>query len=690
MEPLVYSGNVAFSPAEPISLPFESASGGCIVRYDFVVDPVAPVNFAIVEAGEGGAILHTATDMKGECAVPANRLCLLQWEHEQGALSLLSALYSQQEYTLKYEVTVLPSSYLARMRRRHLVRLAESGSDVDALAAALKGLEVSATDELGRTALHGAASAGNTDAIAHLLTRRAPLDARSNDGRTPLLDACAHKQPAAVAELLKAGADPFAVDGCGRNALHLAAGPPQKIGAAPNGASKAESPGGGEGGGGGKGGKGADVVVRLLLSVRSLRGLLRQPCEESGAADGLVGGGSSTPLAHAAAAGHTACVNTLLEAGALPDEGEGRPLLAAARCGRLSCLVVLVQAGADPARVSAALGSALHVAAGAGHVSVVHWLCDALTAAKAVDFLLHTDGAWRSPLLCAAAGGHGASVSALLVAGSPIEQSDRDGNSPLLSACTTGDPMSVSALMEAGAKPRRRNSSGKDALCCAAAGGHLPLLPLLIDACSDRIAEAMVAAAAAGQARTTVALVELCPLPPPERAAAEAATALSSPAAAAAARMSACQQLLMALWRRCCEEHLAEAKATGGRAGALATAAAHLDFGVAAAAAAGLATTAAGAATAAADSSAGGGVVEGGGATREPAPSAAYTDVDPDHAMGFGWSPVTPSATAAGATSSGAELEASELEALSVTNIQELIRQELAGLEIDDDDEDDY
>ena len=625
-EPLILKGKVALSVGEPFAIPFESPAGGCTVRYSYEAVPESghSVSFAICDAssavaGEaiGAAVLHAASGEgcrgEGEASVAdGGQMCLARWEPVREVLSLLSGLVRKsQPLVLAYEIRVLPSEHLALVARQRLVQLAQQkedgvddgggggGEHLRALRAALQELPVGAADDRGRTALHGAASAGNAEAIALLLRMKAPLEARSDQGRTPLLEACERCQLSAIAPLIAAGSQPHVVDACGCNALHLIA--MSRIGE-----------------GEGEGGDAAAEAFRTLLaagakgarSPRSadlVRTLVRHKCGALFAeGDALLS--EATPLVHAAAAGLTACCETLLEAGAQPDECCGRPLLAAARGGHTACVRKLLDAGAQPSLSSTPEGSVLHVAAGAGHADLVRMLCSVLArraasqaateAADATDVvsigngaggaaagggaatnaagaagaatggggsppiladLLRTNGAWRSPLLCAAAAGHGDCVEALVDAGSPLEQCDREGNSPLLSACCNGEPKAVAVLLAAGCQPRRRNGAGRDALLCAAAGGHVPVLPLLLPACADRLPEAMVTAAAAGQAKTAVALVELCPLPPPKtwrlKTAGGRGSGTPQEGRPEDAVHHAAGQLVRALWERVCEEH---------------------------------------------------------------------------------------------------------------------------------------
>jgi ankyrin repeat protein len=526
---LLLRGKVAISPGETFSVPFEApADGGCVrFRFD-VVDSDAAVSFAVVQAGNG-AVLHTTkgTGRRGECSLPAGgELCLVRWEN---VVSLFAGLFSSERPNVSYEVEVLPQAHLDLVQRKRLVRLAESGGgDLRSLGATLERLPASSTDDRGRTPLHGAAAWGHVDAVALLLNANAPLEATCREGRTPLLDACVHCQVGTMVGLLAAGASASAIDARGRNALHLVAAS-------------------------GRSGEAILEACGLILDLGP-RGhaLTRQLCAPSAGRIDAGAPGGTTPLVHAAAAGQTRLCSTLLAAGVDVNECDGQALAAAARCGHDATVRALLAAGADPTLETEVSGSALHTAAGAGHVSLVRLLSAELAQrASESAHLLRTDGAWRSPLLCAAAGGHGESVEVLVAAGSPVEQADREGNTPLLSACAVGEPKAVSVLLQAGADPRRRNSSGKDALCCAAAGGHLPLLPLLLPACTDRLVDAMVQAAAAGQGKTAVALVELCPLPLPLR---EVANGRGE---APSAAHEACELLVRAIWERCSEEEAA-------------------------------------------------------------------------------------------------------------------------------------
>ncbi|KAL8830134.1 MAG: hypothetical protein Q9170_005873 [Blastenia crenularia] len=83
-----------------------------------------------------------------------------------------------------------------------------------------------ATDNLGRTCLHFAASRGNVDILLHLLSQfpQELIEKRDNQGRTPILYAAESSRATQVIQLLATkGCDINVVDFAGRNALDWAA-----------------------------------------------------------------------------------------------------------------------------------------------------------------------------------------------------------------------------------------------------------------------------------------------------------------------------------------------------------------------------------------------------------------------------------------------------------------------------------
>ncbi|KAL1530693.1 hypothetical protein AB1Y20_001592 [Prymnesium parvum] len=507
--------SVAVPSGGSFAFPFESPEGGCLLKYAFHVHDGSSVAFAVAH---GGVESHAASgsSCEGVARITSRGMGAIRW-------SAASSIFSFG-VTITYEVILVPLAHLALLERRQMLHYAAKGEAALTLQL-MSRLGMEATDDDGRTVLHSAAAAGQLRLLDALLERveagSVCLEIRASDGRTALLDACSRCQLGAVLRLLAAGASALPLDSRGRSVLHcLCEGSAHETEAH------------------------VEACAALLARVRS-----EGPALLPGLLAGVDASGLS-PLACAAAAGFSRCCQLLLDAGAPVAEVEGpfqrqvspagpQPLAAAAAAGSVPILRLLLARGASP------LKGAVHAAARAGHTDCLRLLLEhaaALLPAQLESGLWKTDSSGRGALACAAAAGHGACVRLLVEFGAPLEQRDPQGNTALLLACATGEPIGVQSLLDAKASPRWRNAEGRDALCCAAVGGHKPLLPLLLPLCHDRLPDATVQAAAAGHARVTLALAELCPFslpppPPPQEA-------------------SASMQLLAAVWRRCYEEAL--------------------------------------------------------------------------------------------------------------------------------------
>ena len=213
-------------------------------------------------------------------------------------------------------------------------------------------------------------------------------------GMTPLLAATRdswHGRPEAVMTLLANGADPRVRDGDGNTPLHHAA--------------RSSDPG----------------VAALLRDAAA-------ELEERNN-DGL------TPLGIACASGNWRLARFLLERGAKAQSEEGTPALLAAAGVEEDDAAGVQLLLKHKARVDArdAHGrSALHEAASAGHVEILH----ALLAAHAD--LEARDGNGCTPLIAGVAGDGLAAVEALLEAGADIQARDGDERSALDHAVAAG------------------------------------------------------------------------------------------------------------------------------------------------------------------------------------------------------------------------------------------------------------
>lgn len=455
---------------------------------------------------------------------------------------------------VSYEVVLTPADHLAAVRTRHLLQLARQG-DLPGVLTSLCGTRIDAADEQGRTALHAAASAGQTAVVQALLDRGAPIDAVSVNLCTPLMEACAAAQARVVDFLIERGAAVAAADVDGRNCVHLLA-----AGAAGGGASTGASgvaAGEWRVGGGVEGreaagdeavldggtGDAAGVAETLSLLLPSLTVALATARTRRG----------DSPLAALSAAGLTQCCQLLLDSdvmhGLQQPSGRGagggmspgyfetdemsRALIAAAAHGREDVAMLLLTRGAHPARSCGGDGTAVHAACTGGHPGVLSMLLEWLekevrdgpahhapepgggtgVSEGVAEAVRMTDSRWRAPLQCAAAAGSLECVRHLLRMGAPLEARDVQGETALLAAAACGAAPVARALLDAGARPTARNAKGLDALACAARGGHGALLPLLLPLCPCTIPEAIVGALGAGHGNLALELTKLCPLP---------------------------------------------------------------------------------------------------------------------------------------------------------------------------------
>ncbi|UYM16679.1 ankyrin repeat domain-containing protein [Endozoicomonas euniceicola] len=161
--------------------------------------------------------------------------------------------------------------------------------------------------------------------------------------------------------------------------------------------------------------------------------------------------GSGISLLHAAVLnGHTECLQTLIDAGAVVGaalRADGLPLLhIAAYKGYTECLKVLIKAGAD------------------------------------IKATLTTDGV--TPLHCAAQGGHTRGMELLIKAGADVKAArTTNGNTLLHIAAQGGHTGCVELLIKAGADvDAARTTDGVTSLHLAAQGGHIECMELLIKA----------------------------------------------------------------------------------------------------------------------------------------------------------------------------------------------------------------
>jgi ankyrin repeat protein len=92
-----------------------------------------------------------------------------------------------------------------------LVRAAAKGDDREVERILARGTDPNEADSSGWTALHAAATRNHVDVVRRLLSSGADVDARTEDGVTPLLNAACAGRPV-IEALLAAGANAAAKD----------------------------------------------------------------------------------------------------------------------------------------------------------------------------------------------------------------------------------------------------------------------------------------------------------------------------------------------------------------------------------------------------------------------------------------------------------------------------------------------
>ena len=324
-----------------------------------------------------------------------------------------------------------------------------------------EGASVNARDEDGDTPLHNAAIySKNPAVITALLNAGADVNARDKDGDTPLHTAVYYtKNPAVVTALLNAGADVTARNKRGKTPLQGAMESSKKIPGVVNALKRASE---------------------RELGRKAKRRRLAKSCakwnteaffEHAGAADvsrclktknpNVRNKQGETPLHKAAAYNKTpAVVTALLKAGAgvnARDVYGNTPLLEAANYNNLSVILALLNAGAEvnartPKRKYGGGDTPLHNAAGSNKNPAV---ITALLKAGADVNAREKDG--ETPLHRAGRNENPAVITTLLKAEAEVNAQTKDGETPLhWAAWFSKNPAVITALLKAGADVNAR------------------------------------------------------------------------------------------------------------------------------------------------------------------------------------------------------------------------------------------
>lgn len=166
---------------------------------------------------------------------------------------------------------------------------------------------------------------------------------------------------------------------------------------------------------------------------------------------GWTGNDGRTLLGAAVEGRNEAVLTALLEAGAQADVNavsettRMSPLHLAARSGHPAIARRLMASGADVELLDISKRSALHYAVERGHREIVQ---DLLTIGRSRPNV--EDGNLMTPLLLAAAQGHGHIVPMLLLEGACLDKRNRYGNCALHVAVSNGNVTAMKALLKAG------------------------------------------------------------------------------------------------------------------------------------------------------------------------------------------------------------------------------------------------
>ena len=324
------------------------------------------------------------------------------------------------------------------------------------------------------TALNGAAQNGHADVLECLLQQGISANAESEPfGGTPLFIAAVKGQLACMQVLLACGIDIDRPDQDGRTALYDAAGHGQLAalellllqGAKVQGWRSDESD--------------PLCIAAFNGHIACVRALLA-------AGSPIVTGKKYgyNALNCAAQNGHVDVLQCLLQQGMSANvksaPSGGTPLFVAAEQGQTACIQTLLDAGADIDHSNADGHTALYLAVYCGQLEAVEWL---LARGAKVQ-------GWRSsksdPLCIAACNGHMACVKALLAAGAPIITGKKYGFSALNSAAQNGHVEILEYLLQKGVSVNAEGSSfGGTPLWAAAGHGRLACMQLLLDAGAD-------------------------------------------------------------------------------------------------------------------------------------------------------------------------------------------------------------
>ena len=188
------------------------------------------------------------------------------------------------------------------------------------------------------------------------------------------------------------------------------------------------------------------------------------------------GEGGMTPISRAAGAGWLRVVAFLLDHGAVLDSAA---LFQATQWGNKAMVDFLIARGADVNATDDSGGTALHLAAQKGYLSVAETLIQHGANLEARNARMNQG---QTPLHRATIYGRPALVALLLAKGADVNARDASGVTALGRAVLSGQSGAMDALLKAGANPDSADDTGQTALSYAAEGGNVVSIKALLAA----------------------------------------------------------------------------------------------------------------------------------------------------------------------------------------------------------------
>lgn len=364
---------------------------------------------------------------------------------------------------------------LAKVTDPNTIHLAACKGDLTKVKTLIKGgAGVNARDGFGCTALHWAALANTNDVADFLLAEGAEVNAKDNQGASPLLNA---RRLDMIALLVSKGAEVDIKGSAGYTRLHMACLKREKDIAA-----FLVS-------------RGANVNTKNNWGWMPLHNAIGNDDREvvelliANGADVNMGDWMATPLTASINAGHAEITKLLIAKGAdvnAKDRSGRTPLGIALDKGQREIADLLRQHGAkeekSAGQSNAQPAKTLHQAAADGDLEQVRKLIAQGADANATE----GERTW-TPLLAAATKGHAEIVKFLLESGAKVNAADSYGYTPLYYAIWSDDKETIKALVVGGADVNKRPANRVDypPLVYAIWQGKKDNVEILLDAGAD-------------------------------------------------------------------------------------------------------------------------------------------------------------------------------------------------------------